>query len=375
MTTKKTPAVAPAEATETPASVTGALSVLEASLASFQKDHRDLIEKAKAEAKKAGEEFAKRPHPDELAAANSRAEGLELELSTANLQLKEIAKEMGTAAEEVRTARGTADRLRGELSEAQETISALREAARADAELINTMRSRTEAIAAQFEAARNVLALPDLDLPAPSAEAAREPEAALEPAAGPAAPEPDAVPVVPAADMFGLDEVAVPVIEATTDQPEPEPLFPEPATDAKDDEGPFGAVPSFGTFRPVVDLPDADFDAPAPAKQVDPDFEDVAAGELELPDLTGPSEEPAAEVSLPDLDEPAAEAPGAPDTMVLPGLDGPADAEAAGVTGLELPDAETDKPFDPFGLLTLPDLEAEQGAEAKEPAFAGQTAS
>jgi hypothetical protein len=369
MTTKKTPAVAPAEATETPASVTGALSVLEASLASFQKDHRDLIEKAKAEAKKAGEEFAKRPHPDELAAANSRADGLELELSTANLQLKEMAKEMGTAAEEVRTARGTADRLRGELSAAQETINGLREAARADAELINAMRSRTQTIAAQFEAARNVLALPDLDLPAPSAEAAREP------AAGPAAPEPDAVPVVPSADMFGLDEAAVPVIETATDQPEPAPLFPEPSTDAKDDEGPFGAVPSFGTFRPVVDLPDADFDAPAPAKQVDPDFEDVAAGELELPDLTGPSEEPAAEVSLPDLDEPAAEAPDAPDTMVLPDLDGPADAEAAGVTGLELPDAETDKPFDPFGLLTLPDLEAEQGAEAKEPAFAGQTAS
>jgi hypothetical protein len=275
---------------------------------------------------------------------------------------------MGTAAEEVRTARGTADRLRGELSEAQETISALREAARADAELINTMRSRTEAIAAQFEAARNVLALPDLNLPAPSAEAA------VEPAAGPAAPEPDAVPVVPSADMFGLDEVAVPVIEATTDQPEPAPLFPEPATDSKDDEGPFDAVPSFGTFRPVVDLPDADFDAPAPAKQVDPDFEDVAvaeatAGELELPDLTGASEEPTAEVSLPDLDEPAAEAPGAPDTMVLPDLDG------TELPGLELPDAEADKTFDPFGLLNLPDLEAEQETEAREPALAGQSAS
>jgi hypothetical protein len=291
MTTKKTSAGAPAEAPEAPTSVTAALAALETASATFLKDQQDLIKLARAEATKAGEEFAKlaqRPDPKVL-------EELQLDLSTARLQLTEVSTEMAAAAQEVRTAHATADGLRAELAEAQTTISALREAARADAEPISSMRSRTEAIAAQFEAARNVLSLPDLDFPT-AAEAAAEPAPAQaeEPVATAPAPFPE-----PAADLFGLDDA--PAIEAEA-KPEPAP-FPEPAAEAKTDDGLFTAA--------VLRL------VPSRSGPADADF-DARLGCRRRPDFETPRQEPGLELELRPWRRPQRPRPG----------DGPADLDA-----------------------------------------------
>ncbi len=372
MTDKKTTASPGAGATgDAPVSVTGLLAALNDNFADFTATQNKLIARATSEATKAGEEFAKlslRPDAGEFEALKKRAEKLELDLSTAKLQLKEAGKELELAVAGVRESQEARRLAESHLDEARSTITSLQSAAAADQRLILSMRARTEALSAHFEAARNALSLPDLDeLPGASA-----PDAEM-----PTAQEPAVTDLALAAD-FGLTDPAPEKYDFA--DPDTVTAFTDPPR-AEEEDDPFKPVRSIGTFRPAS-LPDSGFNPPAPdeepaakdapaedaepaevtaAEGADlPDLEDDApaadaapAGfdlpELELPELELPEAAPGDGLELPELELPDLELP-APEEKPVAGLNLP------GLDDLALPDLPAPAATG-FGLLELPDLE------------------